>query len=108
MSRDLGDHWGHISLPPPPNFQISVVTKRRTGIKYLLRSTITEMVREGWYTNAKVTCHPILTTPQVLQVYTVSDEGESRKPRCVEPGRKYEDVDFVMHSLMIYKPALVY
>lgn len=90
------------------NFPTLVITKGREGIKYLLRSTITEVVGEGWYTNAKVTCHPILTTPQVLQVYTVGDEGESWKPRCVEPGRKYEDVDFMMNSLMIRKPALVY
>jgi len=77
-------------------------------IKYLLRSAITEVIRKRWYTNAKVTCHPILTAPQILQVHTVGDKGESGKPRRVEPGRKYEDVDFVMHSLVIYKPALAY
>ena len=66
------------------------------------------MVRERWYTNAKVTCHPILTTPQILQVYIIGDEGESRKPRRVETGRKNEDVDFMMRSLVIYKPSLAY
>jgi hypothetical protein len=56
----------------------------RKAQRNLLRTTITEVIWKCGYTDAKIARHPIFTAPQIFQVDAVGDEGEARKPRCIE------------------------
>lgn len=59
------------------------------------------MIWESWNRNAEIRSDIVFSAPKVPQVFAVSNEREPWYPRCVETSGTYNNIHFVLYTLVI-------